>query len=192
MADYYYLKGREGGYFDEQKEVLLDFIDNHRYVKTCFLFDSLNKLTDTSILGQALIKRWGEENFDRFKHARSIKINGKYFSYGTVRTLGYDLRNFDVIAHVYAYPDSILKPLSYTYVTDHIFLYWVYDQPELDQWMAILDGKKIREEEHIEPVHWNHLPGNALTELNRIKSVNISDGGTHPSDEKLIKDVVRK
>jgi hypothetical protein len=192
MANYYFLKGREGGFYDEQKDLLLNFIDQRGYTNICFLHDTLDKMDETTYIGKALIKRWGKSTFDKFVKTRSIEIGNKTYSYGTVKTLGHSIDDFDVIAHIYAYADSFSKPLEHTYTPDHIFTYWVQEQPKLDEWLGILNAQKIRPEESIQPVNWTHLAPQTIDELNRIKSVNISDGGTHPSDEQLIKDVVKK
>jgi len=192
MAEVYYLKTREGNYFDEQKDTLLKFIDQKQYKKVCFLMDTIDKMDDGHHLGKALVRHWGQDKFDRFKKVRSIAFdNGQQFIFGTVRTLGYELRDCDVVVHVYAYHKDILEAFRYTYATDHILVYWVSDQPDLDDWVAILHGQNIGPTEDIPPVSLV-LPQDIADELSRIKRVNVSDGGTHPMDERLIKEVVQK
>ncbi|HTH56913.1 MAG TPA: hypothetical protein VL728_12775 [Cyclobacteriaceae bacterium] len=149
-------------------------------------------MSDHSYLGKALIKRWGKSTFDKFVKTRSIEVGGKTYSFGTVKTLGFSIDDFDVIVHIYAYADSLSKSLEDTYTPNHILAYWVQEQPKLDEWVAILNAKKIRQEENIQPIDWTHLAPETIDELNRIKRVNVSDGGTHPADEELIKEVVKK
>ncbi len=190
MGDVYFLKGREGGYFDEQKDILLEFLAEKGYTSICFLLDNVNKMADHQVIGEALIRHWDEELFEQFRKVRTIEIDGVTYGYGTVRTLGYDLDNHDVIAHVYAYAKSILKPFEYTLNADHVFLYWVHVQPDLDEWIAVLGGKNIRDGEHIEPVSMD-LPQEVIDQLDFIREVNVGDGARHPSDERLIKDVFK-
>jgi hypothetical protein len=193
MANYYFIKGREGSFYDEQKQFILDFIDKQSYSNICFLHDTLDKMGERNYLGKALIKRWGQSTFDKFVKARTIEISDKSYSFGTIKTLSHSLDDFDVIVHVYAYADSFLKALDYTYNnTNHIFAYWVQEQPKLDEWMAVLGAQKIRPEENIPSITWNHLDPKVIAELDRINEVNVGDGGTHTMDERLIKEVVQK
>jgi len=192
MADVYYLKTREGNYFEEQKDTLLQFINQKKYKKVCFLMDTIDKMDDGHDLGKALVRHWGQDNFDRFKKVRSLAFdNNQQFTYGTIKTLGFRLKDCDVVVHVYAYHEDILKAFQYTYTTDHILVYYVSDQPDLDEWVAILHGQNIGPTEDIQPISLD-LPQDVTDELSRIRRVNVSDGGTHPMDEKLIKEVVQK
>ncbi len=192
MADVYYLKTREGNYFEEQKDTLLQFINQKKYKKVCFLMDTIDKMDDGHDLGKALVRQWGQDKFDKFKKVRSIAFDdGQQFTYGTIKTLGFGLKDCDAVVHVYAYHKDILKAFQYTYTTDHILVYWVSDQPDLDEWVAILHGQNIGPTEDIQPISLD-LPQDVTDELSRIRRVNVSNGGTHPMDEKLIKEVVQK
>lgn len=191
MANYYFIKGPDG-YYDQQKELILNFIDQKGYTNVCFLHDTLNKMSEIGYLGKALIKRWGKPAFSKFLKTRTIDIGDKTYSFGTVKTLEYSLDDFDVIVHIYSSVDSILNSHEYTYQPDHIFAYWVQEQPKLDEWMAILGAQKIRQEENIQSISWSHLDPKVIAELDRINQVNVGDGGTHPGDESLIKEVVQK
>jgi hypothetical protein len=192
MANYYHIKARGGSYFDEQTELVLNFIDQQGYTNICFLHDTLKKMEEHTIIGKALIKKWGTKTFNQFVKTRAIEIDGKHFSFGTVKTLSYNLDDFDVVVHFYAYSDSFLNALEYTHAPDHIFVYWLDEQPELDTWMGILNAQNINPQQHIPAVNWNHLPAAAIAELSRINEVNVGDGGTHSMDERLIKEVVQK
>ena len=191
MSCVYYLKAREGSYFDEQMDNLFKFIDQVGYKKICFLMDAINKMNDRHVLGKAIIRYWGKDRFKTFKKNRYVKVGSdNQFIYGTVKTLGYDLDKCDVVIHVYAYSTDFYKAFQYTYNPDHILLYWNSDQPDLDEWVAILHGKNIGPTEDIQPVSLD-LPEDVRYELSRIKSVNVSDGGTHPMDEQLMKEVAQ-
>lgn len=193
MAEVYYLKTRRDNYFDEQMDTLLQFIDRNEYKKACFLMDSIRDMDQGHDLGNALIRHWGENNFDRFKNTRSIAFdNHKQFGYGTVRTLGYELKGYDLVVHVYADVKDFLKASRYIGNADNILVYWgSSDQPDLDDWIAILHGQNIGPTSDIQPISLD-LPQDVIDELNKISSVNVSDGGRHPSDERLIKQVVQK
>src|SRR5688500_17656581 len=106
MANYFYLKSREGSSYEEHKGLLLDFIGQRGYTKICFLHDTLNKMSTHSYLGKALVKQWGQSTFDKFLKARTIAVNGRTYSFSTIKTLGFSIDAFDVIAHVYVSTDS--------------------------------------------------------------------------------------
>lgn len=167
MTNYYFIKSREGS-FHKQAELVLDFVDQQGYSNICFLHDTLKKMEEHIIIGKALIKKWGSKTSNQFIKARSIEANGKTFSFRTVKTLSYNLDDFDVIVPLYAYTDSFLNALEYTHSPDHIFVYRLDEQPELDKWTGILNAQNINPQQHIPPVNWHHLPATAITELERI------------------------
>lgn len=192
MGQYYYVKDIDGESNPEKEVVTVDFLEKSSYNSICFLLDNVDKMNGAHRLGEALIEKWSEPVFSRFVKTRGITIGSKQYSYGTLRTIGNSLDDFELVVHVYAYADSIAKELEGVLNTDHLFVYWVDEQPALDTWMGILHARRIGGSAQIQSTTWKHLDQNVLAELERIRIVNVSDGATHPSDEKHIKEIVKK
>lgn len=189
MNNYYFIKG--GGYYDKQLDILSDFLDKKGYSEILFMFNKISDCNKT-YFREWFVKKYGKSNFNIFEKKRRLDVgNGKTLNYGTLKTKGFDIDDYEVTVSIYAYIDNILKVDGYMYYgKDHILLYWIQDDPDLDEWVSILHGESIIDEEHIEPVSLD-LSKDIIDELSDIKSVNVGDGGIHHLDQERIKHVIK-